>query len=56
MVVGGGGGDDKHPLEWTFRGEVGGLKQKCPPSVRGMNIFWNYAFTPSLNMFKSEAV
>ena len=44
----GGGGYDEHPLEWKSLGG-GGLKQKCPPWVGVMDIFWNYTIWGSIN-------
>ena len=44
----GGGRYDEYPLERKFQGR-GGLKQKCPPWVGGIDIFWNYTIWGSKN-------
>ena len=43
-----GGGYDEYLLEGKFQG-VGDFKQKCPPWVRGIDIFWNYTIWGSIN-------
>ena len=44
----GGGGYDEYLLEWKFQGG-GGFKQKCPPWVGGIDIFWNYTIWGNIN-------
>ena len=50
--VGGGGGYNKHPMEWKFQG-CGGPKAKVLGG--GMDMFWNYKFKKTgSNHFKNS--